>query len=342
MTAKPTVLVTGASGFIAKHIVRELLDAGYPVRASVRSPGRGDEVRKAVGPAVRSAGDLDARLSFVTLDLERDEGWDTALQGVGALVHTASPFPLAQPRDEQVVIRPAVEGTRRALRAARAAGVGRVVLTSSIVAIMNADPPPGRDGLDERDWSKLEGPGATPYLKSKTLAERTAWEIADREGLHLTTINPGLVLGPPLDGRIGTSLEVVQRLLKGRDPMLPNFGFPVVDVRDVALMHVRALERPEAVGSRFLAGDEFVWFPALALWLKAAFPERRIPTRRAPNWLIRVIGLFDGQVGSIVPNLDRIVKVSAARARAVLGVEFVPARESAVAAARELIRLGLA
>lgn len=216
-------------------------------------------------------------------------------------------------------------------------------MTSSSVAIMFKDLEPERAALDESDWTNLSDPRATPYVKSKTLAERAAWDFVAREApsLKLTTINPGFVLGPPLDGNFGTSLKVIQRLLRAKDPMLPNFGFPVVDVRDIAAMHVRALERPETAGKRFIGGDEFLWFPEMAEALKEAFPNRAIVTRRAPNLIVKFLALFDAEIRTIVPNLDRPDRISAGRARRELGVPFRDARESVKAAGEYLVSNGL-
>lgn len=336
--SKGLIVVTGASGYIAKHIVQQLLDAGYAVRATVRSEERKAEVRAALSQHIQDKTGLDQRLSFAILDLNRDAGWTEALAGADALIHTASPFPLVQPNNEDEIIRPAVDGTLRALEAAKTAGVKRVVLTSSVIAVMLA---PGAETrvLDEADWSNLDDPRATPYAKSKILAEKAAWDFVQTRGqdLQLTVINPGFVMGAPLDRAFGTSLRVVQRILAAKDPMLPNFGFPVVDVRDVAAMHVAALSRPQTVGRRYLAGDEFLWFPEMATVLKTAFPGRRIVTRRAPNWIIRILALFDAEVRTIVPSLDSKVSVTADRARHDLGISFRPASDAIVSAGAFLI-----
>jgi dihydroflavonol-4-reductase len=336
--SKGLIVITGASGFIAKHIVLQLLEAGYAVRATVRSEAREAELRMAMAQHVRDASAVDQRLSFAILDLERDEGWDAALAGAEALIHTASPFPLVQPKDENDVVRPAVDGTLRALRAAKNSGLSRVVLTSSGLAVLLAKPN-GKAQLDERDWSDPKDPRASPYAKSKILAERAAWRFVEQDApeLSLSVINPGFVLGAPLDRSFGTSLRVIQRIMQAKDPMLPNFGFPVVDVRDVARMHVAALERPDAVGKRFLGGDEFLWFPQMAQILKSAFPDRRIVTRKAPNFVIRMLALFDVEIRTIVPNLDQRTDVTAERARRDLGVTFRPAADAVVSAGRFLI-----
>jgi len=329
------VLLTGVSGFIAKHVALKLLNAGYSVRGTLRRMDRADEVRSALAPYLTEhAGDL----GFVQADLEADAGWSEAMSGVSALVHTASPFPIAQPKDPAQVIRPAVEGTERVLKAAAAAGVRRVVLTSSTVAVLNEAKP---DSLqDEADWCDIHLPGTTPYAKSKTLAERSAWEIAKTRGLKLTTINPGLVLGPPLDEHYGSSLGLVERVLKGKDPMMPPVGFPMVDVRDVAEMHLRALQRPETIGRRYIAASGSLAMADMGRTLKAAYPTRRIPTREAPTLLVRFLALFDPQVRSILPKLGHLERVSNARAVSEMGMEFIAPKAALLASADWLVKHG--
>ncbi len=332
------IVLTGASGFIAKHILKELLGAGYRVRETIRSAKRADEVRAAVLPHVST--EAGKQLEFVSLDLDRDEGWAGALQGATALVHTASPFPIAQPKNPDDLIKPAVNGTVRALTAARDAGVRRVVLTSSMVAVVNE-----AKGFpqDETDWCNPDLPTTTAYAKSKTLAERAAWDfVAKVPDMQLTTINPSLVLGPLLDATYGSSVGLVKRLLDGRDPMVPNFAFPLVDVRDVAVMHLRALERPETAGRRYLAADEPISMPDMGRILKSVYPARRIATRAAPAPLMRVLALFDPQVRSILPKLGTVERVSNTRARTQMGITFIPAAEALKATAASLIERGLA
>ncbi|WP_333817383.1 SDR family oxidoreductase [Tabrizicola sp.] len=329
------VLLTGVSGFIAKHIALKLLNAGYAVRGTLRRMDRADEVRAALAPYLTEhAGEL----SFVQADLESDAGWAEALAGVTALVHTASPFPLSQPKDPAQVIRPAVEGTERVLKAAAAAGVTRVVLTSSTAAVLNETKP---DTLqDEADWCDTHLPTTTAYAKSKTLAERAAWEIAKARGLKLTTINPGLVVGPPLDEHYGSSLELVQRILKGKDPMMPPMGFPMVDVRDVAEMHLRALQRPETIGRRYIAASGSMAMVDMGRTLKAAYPTRRIPTREAPKPLVRLLALFDPSIRAILPKLGHLERVSNARAVKEMEMEFIAPKAALLAAADWLVRHG--
>ena len=329
------VLLTGVSGFIAKHVALKLLNAGYSVRGTLRRMDRAEEVRAALAPYLTEHAGV---LTFVQADLESDAGWAEAMAGVSALVHTASPFPIAQPKDPATVIRPAVEGTERVLKAAASAGVTRVILTSSTVAVLNEAKP---DTLqDEADWCDIHLPSTTPYAKSKTLAERTAWEIAKARGLKLTTINPGLVLGPPLDEHYGSSLGLVERFLKGRDPMLPPMGIPVVDVRDVAEMHLRALQRPETEGRRYLASSGSMAFVDMGRTLKAAYPTRRIPTREAPKAIVRLLSVFDASIKSILPKLGHLERVSNARAVKEMGMEFIAPKAALLASADWLVKHG--
>ena len=332
-----TILLTGISGFIAKHIAAKFLNAGYAVRGSVRNLQRGEEVLAALHPVV--APDALARLSFVALDLEADAGWPEAMAGVQALVHTASPFPIVQPKDEQDLIRPAVQGTLRALRAAKAAGVTRVVLTSSTVAVINSAKS-GRQ--DETNWCDVDAADSSAYAKSKTLAERAAWNFVDAEGkgIALTTINPGFVMGPPMDKNYGSSVGVIRRILRGKDPMMPLLGFSVVDVRDVAEMHLRAVQRPETAGKRYLSVTGEMTMPEMAKILKAAYPARRIPTRVAPMFVLRILALFDPQIKAILPSVGIIHATSNARASADMGMTFISGPDAVRASGAWLVDHG--
>jgi dihydroflavonol-4-reductase len=333
-----TVLVTGSSGYIAKHIVLGLLNAGYAVRGSVRSLARSREVEDAVRPHLVDPSAI-GRLTFVELDLEKDAGWARAMEGVDVLMHTASPFPMTQPRNAEDLIRPAVDGALRALRAAKAAGIRRVVLTASVACVMYAGFPRTKEIYTEDDWTDGDQAALTPYVRSKTLAERAAWAFVRQEApeMRLTTINPGFVLGAPLDGHFGTSMELVQRFLAGKDPMVPQVMFPIVDVRDVAAMHVRAIDNPAAEGRRFLGSGGMLSFREIALALKGAFPDQKVVTRQAPNVLIRLIGLFDRSVGTILPDLGRTFQVSSKAARDVLGIDFIDPRTTVAESGRFMV-----
>lgn len=333
-----TILLTGVTGFIAKHIALQLLDAGHHVRGTVRNLSRGEEVRAALAPELLDKTALD-RLSFVEADLDDDAGWAAAATGATVLMHTASPFPIAQPKDADDLIRPAVEGTLRVLRAAKAAGIRRAIVTSSSVAILGTDLPAGRSLYDERDWTNTDSPGATAYSRSKTLAERAVWAFAEGEGrgMAITTINPGLVLGPPLDAHYGSSVGVIERMLKGRDPAVPKLGFVVVDVRDVAAMHCRAMDSDAANGQRIITVSDSVWMGDLARALKTAFPERRIATMTAPKMLLRILALFDGQVRAVLPAIGRIEHMDNSKGVALLGRPFIPWQDALLASARFLL-----
>ena len=334
-----TVLLTGASGYIAKHIALQLLEAGYNVRGTVRDLSRGAEVTDAIRPHLKDDSNLETRLAFVALDLTTDTGWTEAMDGVDVLMHTASPFPLDQPKNEDDLIRPAVDGAMRALRAAHAAGVKRVILTSSTAAISGSALPAGDISFDETNWTDPTDPDTGAYVRSKTLAEQAAWNFVSKDApdMHLTTINPGFVLGAPLDQHFGTSIQVIERLLRGKDPMLPAIGFSTVDVQDVAEMHVTVISKPETFGQRIMTVDSFLTFKDIAQAVKAAFPSRRIPTRVAPNFLIRILGRFDPTIKSIIPGLGRVDKIDNSRARATIGRGMRQARKSVVSSATYLI-----
>jgi dihydroflavonol-4-reductase len=324
-----TILVTGATGYIAKHIVLKLLERGDSVVGSVRNLSRDAELRDAMRAHLSDPALAD-NLRTVALNLEADDGWAEAATGVDAIIHTASPFPLQQPKDEDDLIRPAVDGALRALRAAKAAGVTRVVMTSSTVAVSMGNTPSNGTSYTEADWSRTEGDDLSAYGKSKTLAERSAWDYVNGEGagIDLTCINPVFVMGAPVDGNYGTSIRVIERILAAQDPMIPRIGFPTVDVKDVAEAHIRPLDRPDTIGKRIIASDRFLWFRDMAEVIKAALPGRKIVTREAPNFVIKLLSLFDGEIKSIVPQLGKRDDVSNERAIALLGIDFRDARES--------------
>jgi dihydroflavonol-4-reductase len=261
------------------------------------------------------------------------------MAGMTALVHTASPFPLSPPRDENELIRPAVDGTLRALRAAHAAGVRRVVMTSSVVAI-EANAKIGRETLTESDWSDVAHPRSTPYYKSKTLAERAAWDfVARHPEMRLTTINPSLVLGRPLDAHFGTSLQLIERIMSGKDPMQPGMGFGIVDVADVSAMHVRALDTRESDGKRYIASGPSASIPEIARHLARRYPDRKIATRIAPVFVLRLLGIFDRSVKSALPALGASPQFDNARARDELGIDFTGWKTAVDRAAEAVVEL---
>lgn len=341
-TSNQPIFVTGATGYIAKYIVLKLLNRGYRVRGSARSVDRMQELHDALTPHLTDASALE-RLELVALDLSSDAGWQEAMAGCAALLHTASPFPLTQPKNPEETIRPAVDGTLRALAAAKAAGIRRVVLTSSTVAVSYGGTTGRAHPYTEADWTDTDAPGLTPYAKSKTLAERAAWKFAETGDIDLTVVNPSFVVGAPLDANYGTSIQVIERILAAKDPMLPRIGFATVDVDDIAEIHVRALETEASIGLRMIgASERFLWFQDLAQAIKDAFPERRVVTRVAPDAIVRLLALFDPAIRTVLPDLGRRRAADGGRARELLGIEYRDTRQSAVDAARFLIDRGLA
>ena len=318
------VLVTGASGFIAKHIVRQLLEEGYEVRGSIRSDKRQAEIQ-ALFP--------DADIEFVKLDLTKDEGWDVALEGIDVLMHTASPFPGGEPDDPMTLITPAVEGTTRALNAAHAAGVTRVILTSSCAAIYkDSAKAPGARSTEE-NWTDPNGANVGAYEASKTLAERKAWELAEQHGLRLTTINPGAVWGPAMDPNYGTSLELVEQFLNGEFPAYPNINLPAVDVRDVARMHVATIDNDDTIGERFAANSGAIYLLDAAKALADAYPEKNMKVRKAPDFLIKIVGRFDKRMAQAAANLGHNADVDASKAERVMGFTYIPTTDALLASA---------
>ena len=338
-----TVLITGASGYIGKHITLQLLNQGYKVRASVRSLSKSAEVKNAVQPHLLDSSDLDSRLTFVELDLEKDSGWDSALKDIDVLMHTASPFPIASPKDENELIRPAVDGTLRALKAAKNAGVNRVILTSSNAAVYGCDLPAGKSEYDETMWTDVNHPiGRVAYTKSKTLAEKAAWDFVKTQApqIELTTINPVLVLGAPLDNNFGSSISVVERIMKGKDPMLPDLKFSIVDVRDVAQMHVQAIKNDATKGERILAASETISFVGIAKYLKSIYPKSKIKTGQAPSVLIKFLSLLDGEIKAVLPLLGKPMITSNKKAQKLLGIKFIPVEVTLKESAAYLVKNG--
>ena len=337
-----TVLVTGGSGFIGSHCILQLLAAGHQVRTTVRSLKRESDVRALLKQGGAEPGE---RLSFFVADLENDAGWPEAVAGCDYVLHVASPFPPNIPRHEDELIVPAREGALRVLRAARDAGVKRVVLTSSFAAIGYGHAPQTAP-FDETSWTNPDGADVTAYVKSKTLAERAAWDFIAREGgaLELSVVNPVGVFGPVLGPDYSTSILLVQRMMDGAMPGCPQLYFGAVDVRDVADLHLRAMTHPAARGERFLAvAGDFLSVLGIAKVLKARMgaAAKRVPTRQLPNWLVRIAALRDPAVKQILPELGTFKNGSNEKARRVLGWTPRSNEEALVATAESLLRLGL-
>jgi nucleoside-diphosphate-sugar epimerase len=335
------VLVTGGSGFIGAHCILKLLASGYRVRTTVRTLEREASVRAMLKAGGAEPGEA---LSFVAADLMSDAGWPQAVAGCDFVLHAASSFPLVVPKHDAELLVPAREGTLRVLRSARDAGVKRLVLTSSFAAIGYGQKPTDRP-FSEDNWTDPNG-GVTAYVKSSTMAERAAWDFIAREGgaLELAAVNPVGVFGPVLGPDYSTSIHIVQRMLDGALPGSPRLSLGVVDVRDLADLHLRAMTHLAAMGQRFLAvAGDFMTMQEIAQLLKARMDEAaaRVPTRALPDWLTRMVALVDPLVQQFVPELGKVQNATSAKARRVLGWRPRSREDSIVATAESLIRLGL-
>jgi nucleoside-diphosphate-sugar epimerase len=333
----PTVLVTGGTGFLGGWCLAELLRRGYTVRTTVRDLRREPKVRSAVA----AAGVEDReRLSVVVAELTDDDGWKAAVDGCRYVLHVASPFPATQPKDPDELIMPARDGALRVLLAAIDGGVERVVLTSALAAIHSSRASTPETPYTEADWTDGADTSLTPYTRSKTIAEAAAWELAqDAEAdSRLATVNPGAIIGPVLGEGRSYSLQTIERLLHGM-AAVPHLGFPFIDVRDVADLHLRAMTEPAGGGQRFIAADRFLWLQDVAATLRKRLGDdaRKVPTRVAPNLLVRAMALFDPALRSVVGDLGRNSTYSSAKARTTLGWTPRPIEDSIEDCARSLL-----
>jgi dihydroflavonol-4-reductase len=331
------VMVSGGSGYIAGYLIRQLIEQGWAVNTTIRSLSKEATVRDLL--AVDSS-----KLSFFAADLNRDDGWAEAMAGCSHVAHVASPFPAAKPKTDDELIIPARDGALRALRAAKAAGVTRVVMTSSVAAIAYGH---GQkvQSFTEADWTNVDSPDAYAYVKSKTIAERAArdWVTAEGGAMEFATINPALVLGPILNADFSTSVEVIKKLMNGSMPGCPDLSFGIVDVRDVADLHIRALNAPNINGERFIASGRSVKMLEVAQVLKAGLGAgaRKVPTRSLPDFLVKVSALFDPAVKQVLGELGCVRNASSAHAKAVLGWEPRPIEDSIVDTGHSLIEQGV-
>lgn len=332
-----TALVTGGSGYIASFVIRQLIAEGWSVNTTIRSLAREPEVRAAL--------DVPAdRLRFFAADLLSDAGWADAVTGCSHVVHVASPLPTGAVKHEDDLIVPAREGALRALRHAKAAGVKRVVMTSSVAAIAYGHGKKiGR--YTEADWTDVNGPQVHAYAKSKTLAERAArdWMATEGVGMEYCSVNPAAVLGPVLSADFSGSIEIITRLLSGSLPGLPNFGFGVVDVRDVADLHVRALTAGGMDGERFIASGPFLTMKQVAEILRdrLGVAARKVPSRGLPDFILQIGSVFDPALRMVTGELGKVRETPGDHAKAVLGWVPRPAEDTIIDSARSLIDLGI-
>lgn len=332
-----TILVTGGSGYIAGYLIRQLAAEGWKINTTVRSLGREAEVRATLGVP-------GASLRFFAADLTDDAGWAEAVAGCSHVAHVASPFPMGAVRHEDDLIVPARDGALRALRFAAEAGVRRFVLTSSVAAVAY-----GHGDVDrpytETDWTDVNAPGVNAYAKSKTIAERAArdWVAANGGGMEFCSINPSAVLGPVLSDDFSTSIEFVKRMMDGSMPGIPRLGFAVVDVRDLADIHVRALNAPAVANERFIAAGPFMMMQEVGQLLRARLgvQARKVPLRGIPDFVVRLMGVFDPSIRQVVGELGRIRAVDSGHALAALGWKTRDAGESILDTARSLLERGI-
>lgn len=331
-----TVFVSGGSGYIAGFLIRQLIAEGWMVHTTIRNLARESEVRDSLGVD-------NARLKFFAADLLSDAGWAEAMAGCSHAAHVASPLPADKPSHEDELIVPARDGALRALKAAKAAGIKRFVMTSSMAAIAYGQGT--KSVFTESDWTDPTSPDAYPYVRSKTIAERAArdWVAAEGGDMEFCTVNPSLVLGPLQSGDFSTSLEAIKKLLEGSMPGMPNLGFGIVDVRDVADMHVRCLTAPNMAGERFICSGPFLMLEDVAAILREGLgPQaRKVPKLKLPNWLVRIASRFDPVIGQVIGELGKRRESPPMHAREVLGWVPRPAEESILDTARDMIRLGI-
>lgn len=341
MAEEGLILVTGATGFVGKWTILELLRKGLRVRGTLRSLSRSSEVTDTLAREL-GQGALE-RLELVEADLLDDKGWADAMAGVTAVQHIATVIRADEPKDQNLVIRPALEGTQRVFRFANAAGIKRIIMTSSIATVgYGHGQTSGRRVYDETYFTNLENMRWTwAYCVGKTRAEQFAWAYAKEHGLELTTIHPGAIIGPALDEHASISIGMVTGLLAGHVPATPSNGFSIIDVRDVAALHVAALESPETIGQRYLATAEYTPFPKVADIVREAYPDWHVTTKRVPDWIIKLIARFGGPARQIINDIGNEKVFDGSKAERLLGRKFIGAKESILATAESAIRLGI-
>lgn len=332
------VLVTGASGYIALHCISELLKNGYAVRGSLRKVNREAEVRKAIAKEV----DAKNNLEFCQLDLNKDEGWNDAMIGCSYVLHVASPFPFKEPKNENDVIIPAKEGTIRALEAAKKTNIKKLILTSSVAAIQYGHDDPDKV-FDHNDWTNIEGKNVTPYVKSKTIAEKAAWDFIEHEGnpFQLAVINPALVIGPTLSDDLGVSNAAIEMVVTGKMPVAIPIQFGYVDVRDVASAHILAMQNDSSNGERFALAERDLWYKDIAKLLRDN-GYNKAPTFSVPIWLAKFLANFSKRLKITLPFIGRVRSVAkTSKAKDLLGWNPRSSEESILEIANQVKEMGL-
>ena len=336
-----TVTVTGVTGYVGKWVAYRLLEKGYAVRGTLRDAAKHQPVTETLG--ARLGKSVAERLSLVEADLLNPEDWPPAMEGSDALVHVATRVVGAEPRDPNDVVLPALEGTRNVLEAANAAGIDRAILTSTIATVgYGQNHTSGTRVYTEDNWTDLENMRWTwAYCIGKTRAEREAWAYAGQQGMKLTTVHPGMILGPPLDADSGVSVGLISGMLNGTARAFPNLGFALSDVRDVADMHVAALENDESIGQRFLCTSRHMPLSEIADLLRQAYPDAPITDRFVPDWLLRVLVYWNRSVRQVINDVGNEKHFDGSRGRALLGRDYRSDKETILDSAKALIELGL-
>lgn len=339
--AKGKVLLTGVTGFLGSHTAIQLLENNYEVTGTLRNLKRSEEIRDIIGRHTSKGG----RLHFAEADLMDKEVWHDLTRNVDFVQHVASPFPRELPKQEDDLILPAKEGVLNVLKAASSNGVKRVVLTSSIAAIMYGRDKKHRSGLyNETHWTDFTNrKDSTPYYRSKTIAEKAAWDFMekDKSGMELVTVCPGAILGPVLETDFGTSANIVIKLLNGSTPAIPDLGFEIVDVRSVADLLIRAMEMPEAANQRFLGTAGYVTFKEVAQILKETYPSKKISSKSIPSFLVGFLSNFDKTLKPILTDLGETRKADSSKARTILLWQPIPNREAILSCAESVMELGI-
>lgn len=334
------VLVTGATGFVASHLILGLLDQGYAVRGTIRSLAKSARLLKELSDYAGRRIEIE----LVEADLGSDDGWAAAMEGVHFVQHVASPFPAHQPMTAEELIVPARDGALRVLKAANAAGVRRVVMTSSVAAVDVAWEGDRPNAFDENHWTNMTRPeNVSFYAQSKTIAEKAAWEAVKRDDFktELSVIVPTVVLGPAMSPSVSASLGMITATLKRDMPAYPKLHQGIIDVRDLAIAHIEAMRRAEAAGERIIISSDSLWFKEIGAILQNAFPDRRMPKGELPTWLVRLMSRFRPELKLIAPNLGRLRNYDNRKAKDLLGMQFRPAKEAILASAESVVEPGL-
>ncbi|MDJ1505886.1 aldehyde reductase [Xanthocytophaga agilis] len=340
MTTNSKVLLTGITGFVGSHTAIQLLEKGYQVLGTLRDMKKAEAIKRAISKHTRTD-----NLRFVEADIQDPNIWRQIMADVDYVQHIASPFPKVMPKDENELIVPAKLGNIHILSAAVSNNVKRVVITSSSAAITYGQPIERRKGrFDETNWTDLNRKDdLTPYFKSKTIAEKAAWDFMQHEksGLELTVVCPGLILGPLLAEDFSASINVVVKALDGSLPAIPQIGWEVVDVRSIAALLILAMEKPQAANQRYIGSAGYLTYSEINKVLQKAYPAKKLPSRKLPNFLVRMLSLFDATIKPVMLDLDTERKMDNSKAIKDLGWKPVKPEESVLSCAESVFQLGL-